>query len=156
MKLKTYTVRLTDAEREKLTGIIRKGHAKARVVRRAHILLHAADDTQDTATAAALRTSVATVQRTRQRFFEQGLDAALTEKPRPGQAKKLNAKQETELTAIACSAPPKGRACWTSELLALELVKKGVVTSIGTETVRLYLKKTVASRGSRRCGASES
>ena len=64
----------------------------------------------------------ATVERTRQRFVEEGLPAALVEKPRPGGARKLDGKQEAFLVAMACSAPPEGRAKWSMQLLADRLV----------------------------------
>jgi transposase len=93
--------------------------------------------------------SVATVERVRQRFVEQGLDAALNRKPRerPGREPKLDGRAEARLIAVACSAPPEGRKEWTMRLLADKLVELEVVDSISDETVRRALKKTRSSRG---------
>ena len=88
-----------------------------------------------------------TVARTRQRFCEDGLDSALTDKPHPGAEGKLDDGQEAYLVALACSDPPEGRQRWTLELLAKQLVNDGVVTSISAEAVRLVLKKTNSSLG---------
>lgn len=91
--------------------------------------------------------SIATVERTRQKFVQQGLDAAITEKPRPGQPSKLDGKTEAFLIATACSDAPEGRARWTMQLLADRLVALNKVDSISDETVRRILKKTNLSRG---------
>lgn len=81
------------------------------------------------------------MERTWQRFVEEGLEAALSERPRPGQPRKLNGKQEALLVALACSDPPKGRQKWTMQLLADRLVELKVVHSIADETVRRIPKK---------------
>ena len=43
--------------------------------------------------------------------------------------------------ALACSAPPEGRARWTMRLLADRLVELELVDAISDETVRRTLKK---------------
>jgi transposase len=92
------------------------------------------------------------VERIRQRFVEDGLEAALSERPRPGGQRKLAGTQEAFLIALACSTPPEGRTCWTMQLLADRLVELQVVEAISDETVRRTLKKTSSSRGRRRPG----
>ena len=81
-------------------------------------------------------------------FVEQGLDEALERKKRetPPVPRKLDGRGEARLIAVACSAPPEGRAKWTMQMLADELVTLGVVESISDETVRCTLKKTNLSR----------
>ena len=64
-----------------------------------------------------------TVYRTKRRFVLGNLEAALSEEPRPGAGRKLSGKEEALLVATACSKPPAGRARWTLELLAGELVR---------------------------------
>jgi transposase len=96
----------------------------------------------------------ATVERTRQRFVEEGLAAALVEKPRPGGERKLDGKQEAFLVALVCSAPPVGRAKWSMQLLADRLVTLGMVETLSDETVRRRLKETNCSPGGRSVGAS--
>ena len=92
------------------------------------------------------------MERIRQRFVEDGLEAALSERPRPGGQRKLAGKQEAFLSALACSTPPEGRTCWPMQLLADRLVALQVVEAISDETVRRTLKKTSSSRGKRRPG----
>ena len=97
---------------------------------------------------AAVAVSVATVGRVRERFVEQGLEAALV--PRPtgrAYARRLDGVAEAKLVTLACSAPPEGRAGWTLRLLAERLVALEVVGSVSHETVRQVLKKTWSSRG---------
>jgi transposase len=95
-----------------------------------------------------------TVHRTRQRCVEEGVEAALQERPRPGARPKLDGKQEALVIALACSAPPAGRLCWTMQLLAERVVELGVVETISDETIRRTLKKMRCSPGASRVGAS--
>ena len=80
-----------------------------------------------------------TVYRTKRRFVEGNLEAALNEEPRPGGERKLTGKQEALLVATACSAPPKGRKRWTLELLAGEMVKLTEHDGLSRETIRRRL-----------------
>lgn len=120
---------------------------KAAVIRRAHILLKSDEGKTDHEISALLYVSADTVRNTRVRFCQEGLEAALHDKPHPPRAPKLNAQQEACLVAVACSAPPAGQGWWTLELRARRLVADGVVDRIAPETVRLSLKKTGLSPG---------
>jgi transposase len=144
---KKYLVNLTEDERTTLLTLTKKGSVAARKLTRAHILLHADDQASDDDIAKALHSGTATVERTRKRFVEEGLEAALSERPRAGARRKLEGKQEAFLVALACSAPPDERKCWTMQLLADHLVELQQVESISDETVRRTLKKTSSSRG---------
>ena len=64
-----------------------------------------------------------TVYRTKQRFVEEGLERALSEAPRPGAPRKLGASDEALLVASRAPQPPAGRARWTLDLLAGEMVR---------------------------------
>jgi hypothetical protein len=79
------------------------------------------------------------VYRTKQRFVEEGLEKALSEAPRPGAERKLDASDESLLVAMACAEPPGGRARWTMQLLADELVRLTVHESVSDETIRRRL-----------------
>lgn len=152
--MKRYKVTLDAQERQDLHDLIAAGQAAARQLTHARILLKA-DAAEggpawpDHQIADALEVSVATVERVRQRFVEEGLDAALDRKrrERPAREVKLDGRAEARLIALACSAPPEGRAVWTMRLLADKLVELEVVDSISDETVRLALKKTRSSPG---------
>jgi hypothetical protein len=81
------------------------------------------------------------VERTRQKFVEEGMQVALNDRPRPGKKPKLDDKGQAYLIALACSEPPEGRERWTLQLLAGRLVEVGIVEEISGETVRQVLKK---------------
>lgn len=149
---KKYIVTLTDDERAQLLALTKRGKVSARRLTRAHLLLQADAGLSDEAIAQALHIGTATVERIRKRFVEEGLEAALAERPRPGGQRKLDSKQEAFLIALTCSTPPEGRTCWTMQLLAEKLVELQVIEAISDETVRRTLKKTSSSRGRRRRG----
>jgi transposase len=144
---KRYRVTLTDAERERLRTLTRKGKGSARTVRRAQTLLLADEGRTDEAIAAALHSGLSTVARTRQRFVEEGLEAALVDRPRPGAAPKLGPKQQALVVALACTRPPEGRLRWTMQLLADRVVELEVVPAISDEAIRRLLKKGRSSPG---------
>ena len=145
--MKRYVVDLTEAERGELRALVSKGAASARKIRRARTLLLAADGRIDVEIAAALQIGVATIERTRRRFVEDGLAAALTERERPGAAPKLTPKQRAFTVALACTKPPEGRDRWTMQLLADRLVELEVIPDISDESIRRLLKKTRSSPG---------
>lgn len=154
MRPQTFRVVLSEEDRVRLLLLIRQGSAPARVVRRAHVLLRASEGAFDHQIAEALHTHPTTIQRVRRRFAEEGLDAALYERPRPGAEPKLDGKAEAFLVALACSDPPEGREHWSMQMLADKLVELSLVEAISDETVRRTLKKTRRSRGSLSSGAS--
>jgi transposase len=144
---KKYVVELTDEERKQLLALLKKGKVAARKLCRAQILLQADKGASDALIATTLHTGVATVERTRKRFVEEGLDTALTERRRLGGQPKLQGKDEAFLIATACSVPPSGRKRWTLQLLAERLVGVGIVDTISDDTVGRTLKKTPSSHG---------
>jgi len=147
-----YPVHLSTEERQELEALIHRGAASARIQTRARILL-LTDENQKKkkstqAIAAALLCSRPTVTHTRQKFSEGGLEKALSEKARPGAVPKITGDVEAQLTLLACSAPPAGRARWTLQLLADKLVELKLVESISDVAVMQRLKKTNLSLGS--------
>jgi transposase len=134
-----YRVELSQAERGELAALLSGGKHSVRKLKRAQILLAADAGESDAAVAASLRVGGSTVYRTKRRFVLGNLAAALSEEPRPGAARKLLGKEEALLVATACSSPPAGRARWTLELLAGELVKLTAHDSLSRETVRCRL-----------------
>ncbi len=153
MRTKRYRVTLTPEERTDLLHLISTGKAAARTLVHARILLKADTlpgerDRFDAEIAAAVETSVSTVERVRQRFVEEGLHRALVPPPPTApRPTKLDGRGEARLVAEVCSAPPGGRGRWTLKLLADRLVELGIAESISYETVRRTLKKTSSSRG---------
>jgi transposase len=147
MSNEKHEVRLLEVERKKLLAIISKGRNKAVVIQRAHILLKVDEGKTDTEISQMLYVSEQTIRRARLRFAQDGLQAALEDKPHPATGSELDEKQEARVIALACSEPPAGRVRWTLELLTQEVLKDGIVTHISPETVRLLLKKTNSNPG---------
>jgi transposase len=120
---------------------------RARILLKADVgLEHAGGGAQaliDKEIAKMLETSTATVQRVRERFCAQGLEAAL-ERSVPDRVYKrsLDGRAEARLIALACSEPPEGRGRWSLRLLADKAVELGIVEEVSHETVRKTLKKT--------------
>src|SRR3712207_934105 len=111
------------------------------MVRRAQTLLLASEERTDEAIASALHVGVNTVERTRQRFVEEGLEASLRERPRPGARPKLGPKEQAFVVALACTKPPEGRERWTLQMLADRVVELQIVPDISDEAIRRLLKK---------------
>jgi hypothetical protein len=150
--VKTYVVRLDEAERAFLTDLAATGTAAARTLAHARVLLKADQGDggpawPDARIADALEVSVSTIERVRETLVTRGLDAALHRRRPPARPRKLDGAGEAPLVALACGEPPDGRARWTLRLLAERLVALEVVDHIAAETVRQALKKTSSSRG---------
>lgn len=137
-----YRVTLTEDEVELLEGLISKGKCAARKQTRARILLKAAAGSKDAEIMEALAVSATMVYNTRQRCVEEGVEAALVDRPRPGKAPKLTDKQCAHVIATACTPAPEGHEHWTLRLLAGRVVELGYAESFSYETVRRLLKKT--------------
>ena len=144
---KKYLIKLSDDERTQLRRLIRTGQTSARTIARAQILLLADEGHPDALIATSVHVGAMTVHRVRKRYAEEGLAAALGERPRPGAQPKLDGKQQALLVALACSEPPEDRSRWTMQLLADRLVAIGAVDTISDETVRRVLKKTPSNPG---------
>lgn len=150
---KKYRVTLTAEERASSEQLIGRGKAAARKLARARILLRADEGGEgpgwtDGRIAEGLEVGLATVARVRQRFVDEGLEAALV--PRPSTrtyARKLDGEGEAHLVALACAAPPEGRKRWTLRLLADRMVALGRAARLAYEAVRRVRKKTRPSPG---------
>jgi transposase len=134
-----YRVTLSAEEREGLLGMVQGGKGAVRRLKRAQILLAADLRATDEEIARNVSVGTSTVYRTKQRFVEDGFEAALGEASRPGAPRKLDVEDEAILCALACSKPPSGRARWSLQLLANEMVRLTVHTKIGEETIRRRL-----------------
>ncbi len=157
-----YKVKLTESERTCLNEVSHRGKPSVRTVKRALALLKADEGLGDREIADVLLINAATVARARKRYVEEGLEAAINDRPRPGRERKLDGKQEAHpvsstgqaLIAFACSAAPAGHAHWTLQLLAGKVVELEFAESISLETVRQILKKMNSSPGRRKSGVS--
>jgi transposase len=134
-----YLVDLSSEERVALTAIVNQPNTGPQRRKRAQILLACGRDIPDATIAEALSCGTSTIYRTKRRFVERGLEAALTEEPRQGGLRKLSVHEEAKLVALACSEAPLGAARWTLELLANEMVQLTEHASISKETIRRRL-----------------
>ena len=144
---KKYRVKLSTAQRELLKELTSSGTVKVRVYKRARVLLlldekRAGGAKSGSQIAEEVDLSLATVQRIRRQFVQEGLAAALNEKPRSGAPRKFKERDRAKITALACSKPPTGHARWTLRLLAEKMVELELVESISYDTVDKVLKKT--------------
>jgi transposase len=134
-----YRVDLSEAERVELEGLLRGGRHAARKLKRAQILLAADTGVPDETIAQSLGVGGSTVYRIKRRFVEGNLEKALHEESRPGAERKLTGQEEALLVATACASPLEGRARWTLDLLAGEMVRLTQHESLSRETVRRRL-----------------
>jgi transposase len=144
---KKYRVKLSKKQRTELRTMTRRGRIKVRRYKRAWVLLladekHPQGGQTDAEIASRVELSNATVQRLRQQFVQEGLQAALSEKARPGAPKKFSGQDKAQITALACTKPPEGYGRWSLRLLADKLVELELVESISHKTVGEVLKKT--------------
>ena len=147
--MKKWIVRLEAEERQQLEQLVRVGKAAAYKIRHANVLLAVNESEQgsrckDEEVSRTLGVTVRSIEMLRRRFVEEGLQACLIHKKRgmPSVNRKFDGEKEAKLIALACSPAPKGRARWTLELLAAQVVQLGIVESCGAETIRQTLKKT--------------
>jgi transposase len=152
MRPQKHPVVLSETEKEQLEGIVKRGKHTRREIQRAQMLLWSTEGKPDLEIAKLLGVTPLTVASTRQRW---ATEKRIADAPKPGRHKKLDAKQEAFLVALACSDAPEGRESWTLQLLADKLVELKVIEEpISYETVRETLKKTNLSLGKKSSGVS--
>jgi len=139
--MEKYCVQLTKEESTELHNLCSKGRHSARKIRKANILLQAAEGRTDDEIAQILNVGYATIQRTRRRFVEGNLKYALDDCPRDGRPKTFDGIQEAALVALACIIPPEGHCVWTVELLVKQMILLGVVKNISATSVRIMLNR---------------
>ena len=146
MARQTEFIQLSKEERRSLKTLFAGGNASNRKHNRARILDLLAKHTSPPEIARLLNCSLMTVYHVKRRFLAEGIEAALTEKPRSGAPVQISGEARARLTALACSAAPEGHARWTLRLLADKAVELGFVDSVSHNHVRQILKKTLSDR----------
>jgi transposase len=151
--VKKFVVRLDAEERDRLDELIRKGKRSAQLLTKARILLKAdvsdaGEGWSDSAIAAALDTSIATVERTRRQLVEEGFEAVLTRKYNPNSARPriFDGVAEAKLIALTLSPAPQGFARWSLRLLEEKVVELNIVEKASDNTIGRTLKKTFSNR----------
>ncbi len=151
--VKKYVVRLDVEERDRLNALIRKGKRSAKLLTKARILLKAdvsdaGEGWSDSRIAAALDTSIATVERTRRQLVEEGFEAVLRRKYNPNSARPriFDGVAEAKLIALTLSPAPEGFARWSLRLLEEKVVELHIVERASDNTIGRTLKKTFSNR----------
>lgn len=138
----TEFIQLTKAERRSLKTLFRSGKGANRQQTRARILDLLDRKVPPQKIAETLSCAMGTVYNVKRRYQSEGLEAALTDKPRSGKPPSIDGTQRAKITALACSPAPQGHARWTLRLLADRAVQLGFIESISHNAVKEILKKT--------------
>lgn len=134
------TVTLSEEDRGELAALMRTGRASARVFKRARVL-QLLDEGKECATVReAVGVSQTLVRRVGLHYQAGGLKRALYEAPRPGAAHLLTAEQDARIVAMVCTPAPEGFSRWSIALIVREARARGLVKTVGRETIRLLLK----------------
>lgn len=151
--MKKLELLLKRRDRVFVQGLLKEGEHHAREITRANILMALDRGVDDKTIVQVLSVERTTIWRTRKAYLDGGLKSALYDMPRPGRPMRYQTRQQAEIVALACSDPPEGRERWTLTLLTQAARQREGLGSLNRESVRLILKKTNVSLGSRRCGA---
>jgi putative transposase len=161
---KPLCVTLSDKQRSLLEHLIRRQTSPQRLVRRAKMILAAADGASNESIAVRFSLDRNTVRTWRYRWWS-GSDALvaaeaagdadktlclriegrLDDAPRCGTPGEFSAEQLTQIISVACEAPEDaGRPVthWTPRELADEVIKRGIVKRISPRTVGRFLKRS--------------
>ena len=143
--MKKEHVKLTEADRDVLEALLKKGELKARAYRRALGLLELDRGKSFTEVTKLLQVSYPSVSSWAREYRERGLKI-LQDQPRPGRPSVFDGQQRAKITALACSDPPEGYAQWSLRLLADKAIELGYVEEISHTEVGKILKKTNCNR----------
>ena len=148
-----YRVTLTSEEISNLDDICHNGKHSAKLINHARALLwldqgeHNREPWTVEQVAEALKLSVPSIIKIKERFVTEGLNAALNRKTpdKPCRPITFGGEFEAQVKQLACSEPPEGFSRWTVRLLAAKLVELKIVEKVSTMTVQRALKKTNCS-----------
>jgi transposase len=143
-----YRVTLSEDERSRLEGLTRSGKNAAHTFIHARALLLCDAGPQGNPwkvadVAEALGITARTIEHLKERFVEEGIEAALQRKPHAKPPRlSFDGAFDARLTALACSPAPAGRTRWTVRLLAEKVVELKIAPKVSTMSVHRALKKT--------------
>jgi transposase len=146
MARQTQFIQLSNEERRSLKTLFRTGRGANRLQTRARILDLLDREVPPPEIALTLSCGIATVYNVKRRYLSEGLEAALSDKPRSGAPRRISGEARAKITALACSQAPAGHARWTLRLLADRSVKLGFCESVSHNAVKEILKKTGSLR----------
>jgi hypothetical protein len=102
----------------------------------------------------ALGTYPREVRRVGWRYLKRGVQAVLSDDPRPRPPKLLDTRQQAAIVALVCGPPPAGYARWTVRVTTEETKRRGIVADVGRETIRQVLAHHELKPWREQCGAS--
>jgi putative transposase len=156
-------VSVTPCQREILERIIRAHQSSQAHVIRARIILYAADGliNEQIAACLSLTRQCVSIWRSRwaaafavlcriedeedERGLKKHIEKVLSDAPRPGMPPKFGAEQVCQIIAVSCEKPADcGHPIshWTPQALRLEVLKRGLVSSISVRQVGRFLKRS--------------
>ena len=138
---------LSEEDRSVIEGIRSKGLHQAREVNRAHVLSCLDRGIPEAQIMAVLGIGRTAVWRARAAYLQGGLELAVFDVERSGRPRQYDTNAEARVTALACSAPPKGRQRWTMVELERAARQEPGMGTVSRETVRRMLKKTISNPG---------
>lgn len=138
---------LTLADRAAVDEIRSKGVHHSREVNRAHALSCLDRGIPESQIMEVLGMGRTALWRTRAAYLQGGVELAVFDVARSGRPKQYDTDAEARVTALACSAPPKGRQRWTLVELERAARQESGLGVVSRETVRRMLKKTTSSPG---------
>lgn len=153
------SVRLTQEQRQQLEKLVSQGKVPARAMLHAQVLLRTDSGPHGPRwsgpqIAVALGVGSTMIKRIRQRFVQEGLEAAVQRKPQPPrpQKRKIDGEQEAHIIAVLCTEKPEGQERWTLRALRGRVIELEIVETVSHETLRTVLKKMNSNRGKRSNG----
>jgi transposase len=139
---KKHIVRLSESERKQIFETVYDESVSSTVRKRCNILLLADESVgkpmiQDEI-AKRCGVSDVTVYTTAKDYCTKGLEYVLRRRvhAKPPNAPVVNGEGEARIVALACGQPPDGYSWWSVRLLTKRIVELEIVSSIGRETVR--------------------
>jgi transposase len=138
---------LSEEDRSVIDEIRSKGLHQTREVNRAHVLSCLDRGIPESQIMAVLGMGRTAVWRARAAYLQGGVELAVFDVQRSGRPRQYDTDAEAHVTALACSAPPKGRQRWTMVELERAARQEPGMGGVSRETVRRMLKKTISSPG---------
>jgi putative transposase len=133
-------VKLTSKDRKQVLFLIGKGKESGRVVKRALVLKLMDQGMASPQAAQTLGMTAMSARNIAKNYGRNGLEAALHDRPRTGQPRRMKPKVVSQIVAMVCASPPEGFARWSVRLIAEAAVKKKLVKKTNRESIRLILK----------------
>ena len=140
---KTTPLAITPSQRRKLETLVAQPSASAGHVRRARVVLMAADGIPGVEIAMRLSLSVPQVSRILKRF-EVGKVEGLADRPKPGRGNNVPEEIVREVVTTVMSPPPAGHSHWSTRLLAgaVGLGKTAVFEILRANDLKPHLQRT--------------